>query len=276
MVGILSAMKRWHLFELEDQPWVPRAIRDGGTDVLDAMFTRLGMYRPVADRLRALLEATGERQLVDLGSGGGGGALAMQGYLRGDGAPGAQLVLTDRFPNASAAARVAGRGDAEVRYHRAPVDAFAVPAELRGVRTMYSALHHFQPDDVRRLIASAVADRTPLAFFDVAASPGLRRLPGVLVPVAMIPNLVILFVLTLALVPLVRPVRASRLLFTYVLPFIPLLYAWDGTVSALRAYRPDELAALVRDIPGADAYVWDIGSAGTGVRSVVFVTGRPR
>ena len=269
-------VKRWHLVELEDLPWFPRVVRDGATDVLDTMFARLGMYRPLAARLRALLDATGAREQVDLGSGGGGGALAMRGYLREAGASDATLVLTDRFPSASAAARVAARADAGLRYHDGPVDAFAVPAELRGVRTMYSALHHFRPADVQRLIADAVAARAPLAFFDVAAAPALRKVPGFLVPLAMIPNLILLFVLTLFLVPLVRPVRASRLFFTYLVPLIPLVYAWDGTVSALRAYRADEVLALARAVPGADGYEWEAGTAGKGPRAVLYLTGRPR
>jgi len=266
-------MKRWHLFELEDFPWVPRAIRDGGTDVLDMMFARMKFYAPVVDKLRALLAATGQRDLVDLCSGGGGGALAMRADLR---PTDTRLTLTDRYPNDNAAARVAALDDAGVRYHRTSVDAFAVPADLRGVRTMYSALHHFRPEDVRRLIASAVEAGAPLAFFDVAASPMLRRLPGFLVPIAMIPNFVILFVVTFFLVPFVRPVRGSRLVFTYLVPLIPLLYGWDGTVSGLRAYQPEELTELARSIPGADAYVWDAGRTGKGPTSVLHFTGYPR
>lgn len=272
----MFGVKRWHLFELEDFPWVPRAVRDGATDILDMMFARMKLYAPVVPKLRALLDATALREQVDLGSGGGGGALQMRGELRAAGDRETRLTLTDRFPSASAAARVEQLGDPGVRYHREPVDAFAVPAELRGVRTMYSALHHFRPADVRRLVASAVAARAPLAFFDVAASPVLRRVPGPLVPLVMLPNLLMIFVLALVLVPFVRPVRVSRLLLTYVLPLIPLLYAWDGTVSALRAYRPEELAALAREVPGADTYDWDVGRTGNGPRAVVYLIGRPR
>jgi hypothetical protein len=268
-------VKRWHLVELEDLSWVPAPVKDGARDVLDWMFAKLGMYRPVVSRLRAMLDATGERSLVDLCAGGGGGSLATLDELRRAGDADTRLVLTDRFPSASAAQRIAARGDPNLRYHAAPVDAFAVPPDLRGVRTMYSALHHFRPGGVRRLVASAVADRAPLAFFDVAASPTLRKLPGFLVPLAMIPNLLVLLVLTPLLVPWVRPVRASRLFFTYLLPLIPIVYAWDGAVSALRAYRPEELAALAREVPGADGYLWESGRIGDGPRAVVWLTGRP-
>jgi hypothetical protein len=124
---------------------------------------------------------------------------------------------------------------------------------------------------VRTLIGGVIARRAPLAFFDVAASPAIRRLPIVLAPLAMSVNMLMLFVGSLLLVPLVRPFRLSRVLLTYVLPLIPALVAWDGTVSALRAYTKDELLDLARSAPGGDAYVWEAGVEG----SAVYLTGRP-
>ena len=52
----------------------------------------------------------------------------------------------------------------------------------------------------------------------------------------------------------------------------PLLVAWDGTVSALRAYAPEELLAAAHAVPGADGYVWNSGVRGR----AVFLTGIPR
>ena len=62
----------------------------------------------------------------------------------------------------------------------------------------------------------------------------------------------------LAVTPFIRPLRASRLFLTYVLPVVPLCTWWDGVVSCLRAYSPEELARLVAALPDND-YVWDIG-----------------
>jgi hypothetical protein len=268
-------MKRWHLVELEDLPWVPRVIRDGATDVLDWMFARLGMYRPVVDRLRATLAATNQRAIVDLCSGGAGGAMAMAGYLRERGDTETRMTLTDRFPNTHAIERITTAADPRVTYHSAPVDALDVPRELRGVRTMYSALHHFRPDEVKRLIATAVSDRAPIAFFDIAASPALRRTPALIAPLFILINFITILLLVPLMVPFVRPFRVSRLVFTYVIPLIPILYACDGTISALRAYEPEELAAIARSVPGASHYIWESGRAGSGLRSVLYVIGRP-
>ena len=83
--------------------------------------------------------------------------------------------------------------------------------------------------------------------------------------------MLLLFLGSLALVPLARPFRLSRLLFTYLLPAIPALVAWDGTVSALRAYTPDELLELARSVPGSERYSWEAGVSG----QALYLTGAP-
>ncbi|MEZ4448366.1 MAG: hypothetical protein R3B09_02725 [Nannocystaceae bacterium] len=265
-------MKRVQFIELEDLPWVPAIVRDGGTDLLDLLFAQVGFYRGLVDRLRGLIAATGERRLVDLCSGGGGGAIAMRALLRDDERASLSWTLTDRYPNDAAIARVAALGDPGVTYHRAPNDALAPSAELRGIRTMYGALHHFDPAMVRRLLQRAVDDRAPLAFFDVAASPALRRVPLPLAPLFGVVNAVFLVPLTLLLTPFVRPLRASRLALTYLLPAIPILFAWDGTVSAMRAYTPEELLEIARSVRGADTYEWEATRSGAALSLI----GRPK
>jgi hypothetical protein len=253
-----SSVRRLHLFEFEDLPWVPKPVRDGGRDVLDLLFARIGFYRGLVGNLRTLVAVTGDRQLVDLCSGGGGGALAMRALLTEQERNELSLVLSDRYPNAAAVARVRELGDARVSYRPESVDALAVPKDLQGLRTMYGALHHFRPEQVQRLIESAIADKAAIAFFDVATAPVLRKLPLVLAPIAGLLNFALLLPVPVLMVPATRPFRWSRVLFTYVLPLIPLLFAWDGTISAMRAYGPDELLELARTARGGEDYVWEV------------------
>lgn len=263
-------MQRVQWFELEDLPWVPRPVRDGGTDLLDLAFDRMGFYAGVAPKLTALLAATGATRVVDLCSGGGGGTLSMRQLVRAAGRD-VEFVLSDLHPNEAGRARVRALGDPRTTYRAEPVDALRGGGSLAGVHMMSGALHHFPPDAVRTLLAGIVARGEPVAIFDVAASPAIRRMPAPFAPLAMLVNMAGLLLGTLALVPLLRPVRASRFLLTYVLPAIPLLVAWDGTVSALRAYTPEEVLACAKSVPGGDRYAWEAGLAGR----ALFLTGRP-
>jgi hypothetical protein len=268
---MLRPVRRLQLVELEDQPWVPRSIRNGGTDVLDVLLATTGVYRPLAPALAAFMTTVGLQRWLDLCSGGGGGALVMRAELVAAGGEAPAVTLTDRYPNEAARQRVAALGDPGVLYGDTPVDALNVGPQAPAIRTMFSALHHFPPDDVRHILQAAIAAGAPLAFVDVAASPTLRRVPMALVPFAALPNFVLLFLLALALVPVARPFRWSRLGWTYLLPAIPCLFAWDGTVSALRAYTPDELLALAQTVPGGTGYRWHVAHHG----QALMLTGHP-
>jgi hypothetical protein len=264
-------VRRLQLAELEDQSWLPSAIRNGATDLLDFAFDRLGFYDGVAPQLTAALEASGAARIVDLGSGGGGGTLSMRRRLREAGVS-VPIVFTDRFPNEAAIARIRDLADSSITYLPDPVDAITGGGSLDGLRTMSGALHHFSPFAVRAIVANIVAKRQPLAFFDVAASPAIRKAPIVVAPILMAVNMAMLFVASLAMAPLVRPVRLSRLLLSYLPPVIPLVVAWDGTVSALRAHTPEELLAIARTVPGGQSYDWRVGAAGR----ALYLTGWPR
>lgn len=265
-------MRRVQLFEFEDLPWVPALVRDGGTDLLDLAFGLTGFYRPLVPALARVLEESRAEALLDLCSGGGGGALAMRGELARAGHRGLRWQLTDRYPNEAARARVEALGDPLVRYDPEPLDALEATPSRRGLRTMFGALHHFTEPQVERLLAATMASRAPFAFFDVAASPALRSLPAALAPLPLAANMALLFAGSLALVPLVHPWRASCFAATYALPLIPALVAWDGTVSALRAYAPEELLALARGVPGSSGYELRAERAG----AALSLTGLPR
>src|SRR5262245_41177112 len=175
-------MKRLHLFEFEDLDWVPRAVRDGGTDLLDLAFDRLRFYDAVAPEFVRVVRKTGIERILDLCSGGGGGTLQMRDALRRAGVD-PQFLLTDLHPNRAGIARIEAMADPKVRYAAHAVDALLGGDEGPGLRTMSGALHHFPPDAVHDLVAGIVARRQPFAFFDVAASDAIRKLPVAFAPV---------------------------------------------------------------------------------------------
>jgi len=78
-------LPRFHLFELEDQPWLPDIVRDLATDYLCFIQSVLGLHRPIVSVLADALRATGARDIVDLCSGGGGPAISLQTSLAAGG-----------------------------------------------------------------------------------------------------------------------------------------------------------------------------------------------
>jgi hypothetical protein len=241
-------MRRLQLFEWEDQPWLPRFLRDLATDHLRYAHTTADMapaHEAIALRLAAALRRLGSNRIVDLCSGASGPMTRLRPRL--DAALGrpVEIVLTDLFPNVDAFRAVGGDG---IRGEITPVDAAAVPPALTGLRTMFAAFHHFPPEAAREVLADAVRNRSGIAIFEP-----LERTPRMLLAV-FLSGLIRGFVLT----PVIGHLSLARLLCTYVVPLGPLILIWDGVVSALRTYTVDELRDLSRGL-GDGAYDWEAG-----------------
>lgn len=264
-------MNRVQLMELEDCDWLPRSIRNGGTDFLNFFFARIGYYQGVTPILFNFLHHELQaKKVLDLASGGGGGTLELLCQMRAAGSD-TEFVFSDRFPNRAGVERVEALSDPHCSYLEEPVDALDGGGDQAGVRTMSGALHHFPPEQVAKILQAVIRRKEAFAFLDVAASSLQRRLPWpVVAPIIMI-NMVMLFFITILLTPWIRPFRWTRLALTYLVPAIPFLIAWDGAVSALRAYQPEELLEIARAQPGSEGYIFEAGSAG----QALYFTGRP-
>lgn len=251
-------MNRLHLLEIHDQDWCPRAVRNALTDHLQFSHVLLKPYAAMLPVLTRVLEQTGARRILDLGSGGGGPWAWLAPALRKRGME-VSVCLTDKYPNLDAAGRGRVPASRAIRFHEDPVDATRVPEGLVGFRTMFTAFHHLRPDQARDVLADAVRKRQGIAIFEV-----VRRSARAFVFALLMPLLVLL------LTPFLRPFRWSRLFWTYMIPLVPVAGLFDALVSCLRAYSNGELRDLVRAL-GATEYDWEVGTA-QGTRAAVPVT----
>lgn len=238
-------MPRIHAPEIEDEPWFPSTLRDALTSFLRVSAERLHIYDRAVPLLQEVLARHAQRggaaRIVDLCAGGGGPLTPLLSRL-----PDVEVVLTDLYPNLQAFDAAEALHPGRVRGHRQSVDATAVPGELQGVRTLFNALHHFRPEAARSILADAARQRQPIVILEV-----VERHPAAFASIGGVP------LATLALAPFTRPTPA-QLLFTYVVPVVPLLTGWDGFASCLRSYSPAELAGLVDGL-GDDRYRFEHG-----------------
>jgi hypothetical protein len=239
-------MRRFHLFELEDQPWFPSTVRDLATDYLNFVQTTFELYTPMAPLLAEAMKSAGVTRIVDLCSGGAGplpilvDTLAARGVLM-------TATLTDLYPNIRAFERAKFRSKGRIDFYREPVDARALPRSLTGLRTLFNGFHHFTPDDAWAVLRNAAVDGQPIAIFEMS-----ERTPRMLLGVLLTP----LFVLLLT--PFIRPFLWRRLFWTYLVPLVPLTCLWDGIVSQLRAYTVAELRQMAEE---AGPMRWQAGQA---------------
>ncbi len=256
-------MRRVQFIELHDQPWFPSSLRDYVTDALQFGFNLFKVYAPIAPVLQRVADSTGSRSIVDMCSGGGGPWLDLCRRLHGN-PPALHIWLTDKYPNLGAFQNVRAASADGIHFYPGSVDAMAVPLELRGFRTMFTSFHHFPPEEARAILQNAVDAGEGIGIFEIP-----KRAPSTIG--LTFPFVLMLFVCT----PWIRPFRWSRLLWTYLVPIVPLVLLFDGVVSCLRTYRPQELREMVEKLT-ASYYVWEIGELSGGMVPITYLIGYPR
>ena len=205
------------------------------------------VFSAVVPKIRSAMSSSGTDQVLDLCSGGGGPWLTLVDDLARTGP--VEVRLSDRFPNVVTLLALQQRSHGRLGFCEQPVDATNVPKELAGVRTLFNCFHHFPPEAATAILSDAVVKRRPIAIFEGVS----HRTIGLMAMPLQLPAI-------LLLTPFVRPFRWSRIALTYLVPLIPFIVLFDGTMSMMRLYLPDELRALVEKVPGAHSFEWDIGT----------------
>ena len=269
-------MSRVQFIELHEQSWFPSSLRDDVTDAVQFGFNLLRAYEPIAPLLQSVIDRAGNgansrQSIVDMCSGGGGPWLELSQTLRcgnvGDSA-GLQIWLTDKYPNLEAFQSLSAASDCEcdsrISYYPESVDAMNVPHALKGLRTMFTSFHHFSPEDARAILQNAVDAGESVGVFEIT-----KRAPSAIGTIFV--GVLLMFLHT----PRIRPFRWSRLLWTYLIPVIPLVLLFDGIVSCLRTYRPQELREIVEKLTSCQ-YQWEIGELAGKRAPVTYLIGYPK
>ena len=256
--------RRARLFEMHDLVGCPRVWRDALTDFMSYFARAFDPYGVVAGRLWEAMRRSGTRDIVDLCSGAGVPALAMQEDLAKAGFP-VRVTLTDKYPNLDAFRKRKKEKPETVDFLEAQVDALNVPSRLKGFRTLFTSFHHFDPASARGILRDALEKRRGIGVFEYTErNLFIWGLALLLTP---------LYVWIVA--PWIRPFRWKLLLWTYLLPVIPLIGVWDGFVSCLRTYSPRDLEEMIRDLDAPD-YVWETGRVRSiGLCRVTYLLGYP-
>ena len=253
-------MGRIHLFEFEDQKWFPTFLRNYGTDFLQFLSNMTKMYKPIIPIIKKGLQKSKTNQIVDLCSGGGGGLIWLNSELKKNRAD-LQIILTDFYPNIPAFKFTKEKAD-NFEFIKTSVDARNVPEELVGLRTQFLSLHHFKPKDAKQILQNAIDSNSSIAIFEAQE----RSIPSVL---AMLFSPISVLLIT----PLIRPFKIGRIIFTYLIPIVPLFVLWDGLVSSLRTYSVKEMNKLVADLKGTESYDWEINKVKSGPSVILYLLG---
>jgi hypothetical protein len=229
-------MRRFQLFEFGDQPWLKGWARECYLDCLNFGLRTAGQFRGILEPLLQWVGPPPHPDILDLGSGGGGPieTLLMEGAKRGVVLP--RFILSDLYPSAEHYKSLVARyGEARLGFLAQPVSADRVPQGSPPLRIICSAFHHFRPELARTVVEDAVRSSDGL-FIVEPLQRDWRHL---------------LMVLLSGPLPYMgAPFVASRksfmkFLFCLLIPVFPLMVMFDGCVSVLRTYQPDEMLDMI-------------------------------
>ena len=257
-------MKRLHLFEFEDLQWFPKNLRNYGTDFLQFVANhQMDLYKGIIPILEKGLTKVDNQTVVDLASGGGGPWLKMAENLRENGTD-FKVILTDYFPNIDAFKKMQAQGNGQFTYRAERVSALDVPKDLKGFRTQFLSFHHFTPEDAQQILQNAVDQGSPIGIFEAQERNLLTLIQFAFSPINVLLS-----------TPFIRPFKWGRLLFTYLIPIVPLFVLWDGLVSVLRTYSVEEMKAMTSRLNNSESFKWEIGKTKNGPVTNLYLLGYP-
>lgn len=243
-------MRRAQLFEWNGQAWIPAALRDSIVESLSRTLSWGKMMRGLVGPFRAFLDRAGTRDVLDLCAGAGAPAAILAAEFRGAGLAPPRFVLTDLFPRLPAWHRLRAVDPEAIDLSGEPVDATCIPPALTEgrARVVINALHHFPPPLARSILLDAISSRAPIFVSEAFDRNPLRFLAFAPVGIpAALAN------------PLLSPERRlEKALYTWLTPAVLAASAWDGVVSTLRIYRPEDVRQMVGR--AGDQYEWTFGT----------------
>jgi hypothetical protein len=244
-------MKRIHLFEFEDFPWFPNWIREMMTRYIRTFHKILKTSDQLTPLVEKGLSYSSSPHILDLCSGSGGPMIEVLEKLKVKKEyENLKLTLTDLYPNQNVIREIDRVGLKDVLYLKDSLDATKVDPELKGLRTMVSGLHHMRPNLAKLVLQNAKDSKQPILVFEISDNSPPIFIWWLAIPVA--------FITSLFVTPMVRPMSVPQLIFTYLIPILPLFIAWDGAVSNARTYTPEDMEELIKGLSDKN-YQWEMG-----------------
>jgi len=257
-------MKRIHLFELEDFHWFPNWIRIRLTRLVKLMHRIVKTEDQLIKLVQPLIEEGNHTLITDLCSGSGGPMVTVVERLhKNEGFKDLKLTLTDLYPNLEMVKRY--ETNSYINYSPESVDVTKVNANIKGLKTMICSFHHMKPEDAKEILKSAVENRDTICIYEISDN----RFPIIANVFTFIFNFINCFFIT----PFVRPMSWQQLVFTYLIPILPLGFAWDGAVSNARTYTLSDLDELLEGLQD-ETYHWEKGLIKGGIPSI-YLIGKP-
>lgn len=266
-------MKRVQLFEFEDFDWFPKPIRTSMTNLIVVFHKMMGTTELLTSLLKKVKEKQNFNQIVDMGSGSGGSMPEVIEHLNQDQENETNLLLTDLHPNPKLVQQVNEGKYKFTKYHPESFNATNLKDAPEGLKTMVNSFHHMPNEQAKKILLSAQENKQPLLIYEI----GENNIPTLLWWIMLPISLTVLIIMTLFMTPFVKQLTWQQLVFTYLIPIIPICYAWDGQASLVRMYTFKDIEELLQGTE-TDDYHWEMDQAkkANGKKLGYYILGLPK
>lgn len=267
-------MKRLELFEFEDYNWLPKFIRNAITNLIQVLHKISGTPKMISEILLKIKREYDFDQIVDLGSGSGGPMIeAIKLMNKNNEVENVSLILSDLHPNTTVIEKIKNSNTPLISYHPTSINATNLKDTPPGLKTMIASFHHMNPVKARAILHSAQQNKQAIFIYEIGQNTIPTLLWWILLPI----SLIILFIMTWIMTPFVKGLGWKQLLFTYLIPIIPLVYAWDGQASIMRTYTFKDIESMIGNLD-QENYKWSIEVAekSNGKKQGYFIKGIPK
>ena len=250
-------MKRIQLFEFEDFDWFPSTFRSTITKLIVVLHKLMGTKEVLGDLLLRIRERYDFSSIVDMGSGSGGIMPMVADYLKEQSRDSpTHILLTDLHPNASFVKQFNEKNIEGLSYSPTSLDATNLKDTPEGLKTMVNSFHHMRPDMARKILSSAQENKQPFLIYEIAEN----KIPTIVWWLTLPIGLTLVALMAIVFVPFVKPLNWKDLLFSWLIPIVPITYAWDGQASLPRMYTFEDVKNHL--LPPKDpTYSWEMATA---------------
>ena len=230
------------------------------------MHDLLGTNHKIAELIAKPLRESHSSTILDLCSGSGGPMPEVLHILHDKhGMRNLSLILTDLYPDFKTAEVLNSQDGNNINYLTSSVDATQLEGQISVFRTMIGSFHHMRPPEARKILASVQENGQPICIFEVSNNSTPIGLWWIAFPIN--------FIMTFFITPMVRPMTWQQLIFTYIIPVIPICFGWDGAVSNARTYTLNDLDELLSSVE-FNNYKWEKGTI-EGKTKQIYLLGLP-
>ena len=258
-------IKRLQLFEFNDFSWIPASIREVSMGIISEISKFFKIFDQGFTKVEQSMKVASKPVIQGLCAGDGQLMVLLSKFVK---SKDIAIVVSDLHPNLSSYNALEKKSNGNIRFLKKPVNVFDVPADQPGTRLIINAIHHFPKEEVKRIISKSVNDNEPLVFLE----PISRDIMSIIKYIVAAPFACLIISLLKTFSG-----RFVYLLWGILIPLGTFIHIFDGIVSHLRAYKPEELREMVQETDTAGKYQWDIGvSKATLDTKMIYLIGYPK